>query len=455
MAGAFSAHPAAANGSPSGTPLAMVVAVGLFIASNIPITLTVLTTSKIVASPGGFSAEAVSLGQSLLCAGWASCSLLVVPWSDTVGRKPVLFSLVTGGLFSAACSMAASSELLYAVSMFGVGALPAASILAYVLCQELVPSAQWTRTLVIMKVANFTMVIIMAMVSKWVSASWTWRQETAAWYTLYVLFLVCGPSAMADAPVTRSAAEVPSAVPSTGAAAPAKSSMLLAGRHGDGGRSPRGSLGETSLLRAVGHGDGRLHGVMGRELRSRTLATCCCWSAGIVANYTLSYSAGKLSLDVCANVALLASASTIAVMVAAPIVAFLGARRAQMILLAAASLVFGVLSLLPPDSTWVLNGALLGQFFLTMILFTLYSLLMVTFPARCRGTAAGLANTTSRFAGMAAPVIALRPAPVALAAIGLLTMLAGVATWTLPESLHEPPGTRGSGAAQAAEKDRV
>lgn len=364
--------------------------------------LVVFTGPKIASDPHGFTEANVTLGTSLFYLGWALSSAFIMPLSDTVGRKPILSLLNTVGLMSVACGLAATGPWLYLMSWFGMGFFASAAILGFTLCMELLPERYRTTATCGINCLFSLGVIAIALTSTYLTPGWSWRRETAAWYLPNLFLTIVGPFVLKESPAFRRDVEIPVV------ALPAVS-----------GQS-RGGLSERPPNPMQG-------------LKWRMVTTCFCWSACVVGYYGLSYSAGNLSDDLCLNIVLLNLVDVVSYVFAMPVVTTLGGKKTQEWCFAGAGLVLCSLSFAQTGSRWVLVGVLCGRWFINLDFVTVFLLLMEHFPTECRSTAFGLANLTSRLAGMAAPVCALVPAHTTFRCIGSLTAMASIATRALPD----------------------
>lgn len=428
--------------------LPIVFAGGYMGIGGINVMLVVFTGPKIADDPHGFSEETVSVGTSMLYLGWALASLFVMPLSDKVGRKPILYFMEAVGMVSVSCSLLAQSPFFYMLALFGTGFFSAASVLGFLLCQELIPSEMRTLNNSVLNVFFCLFVICIAVLSTKFTSDWDWRAETAFWYSPHLFLTLCGPWVISESPSFRTGStDLPAELP-------ARADEPVANRTEDGTLEPPQDPSRDGGAPAVA--ESAFSRLTGAELRGTTLLTCFCWSATVVGYYGLTYSAGNLSDDVSLNTVLLLSIDIFALFVASPVVTAWGAKRVQAVAFTGIGLMLCILSFVPSDSSWVLAGVLCGRFCVDLDFFTVYLLVMEHFPAECCSTAFGWANFTSRVAGMMAPLCSLMSTHMTFLLIGTLTVLASVATCFLPGPPKVGQATRSSLApSEAADRGFV
>lgn len=417
--------------------LPVIFAGGYMAIGGINAFLVIFTRPKIAADPHGFSEETVSAGTSLMYLGWALSSLLVMPLSDKVGRKPILYFMNIVGLVSVAGSLTVNRAWMYLIALFGTGFFPSASILGFALCQELIPEGLRTMNNGVLNVCFSLVAIVLAVTATYMTVAWSWRFETACWYFPHLFLTVCGPFVLEESPAFRKDAARQGIELSSGVSR--QPQERTADRSVEAPASVAGSeTGKSAVARLTGKG-----------LRGTMLTTCFCWSATVVGYYGLSYSAGNLSDDVCLNTVLLLVVDVFSYIVAAAIVTALGGKSVQWLCFLAAGLILGALSFVPEGSPWVLVGVLCGRCCINLDFFTVFTLLMEHFPTECCSTAFGWANFTSRVAGMTAPMCTMMSPAMTFRFICTLTLLASLATLYLPDP--QPKESRPARHAEKAE----
>lgn len=377
---------------------------GGFYALPVSGVLPVFLGPKIAAAPDGFSLEVYSASQSLVFAGWACSAALVVPYSDIIGRKPVLIGLVSTALAAQAVALHAKTTTMFQALHFFVGFLASASQVSYIVCQESLTPMQRSSALWGLNVVCSSLTVLLALGCEFLTQELSWQVEVLTYFSPYFFLLLCLPFSVKETLRTR---------------APACDLD---------GITPKSPPGTTSS--AIESADTVL---FGNEYRPRVICTCICWMATATSFYGLSFSAGQLSADIYKNVLLLAVTDLAGNCIAGAIVAWFGILLTQMMSYACAGAVLLCISFMQAESSNVIVGAMLGRFCLNVTFFTVYLLLVEHFPMEIRSTAGGRVNFVARAAAMTAPLCTLLPVSTSCSAMGGFCLVAAMATYHLPE----------------------
>lgn len=388
-------EPLLPNSNLAATAASYAIAASFFAFAPVYLTLTVFTGRKIAADPQGFSREEVSLGQSLVYAGWGVSAILVVPYCDSLGRKPVLLGLLYFAIFGLFGTLSTRSVLEFEEASFVFGFIASTGQVAYLVCQESIPSAWRPTSLMCLNVGFSLCIVLVSLGCKYLTHDLTWRTETLLWFTPFLIVGFLGPLLL-------------------------KETLQ---------RPCPGESSEDSTAASKGGGWPLL---MSREYFFTMICTCSCWVTCALGYYGLSFTAGNLSDDIYMNMVYLACVDIVSSVSAGEIVSKTGASRTQLSAFVCAGIAMCCSGSMPAGSIGVLATAMFARFCLNLAFFTVYTLVVEHFPNNCRSTATGVANFTARAAAMAAPVFQLLSAAEVCGIISTLCFVASIATWCLP-----------------------
>jgi len=376
---------------------------GGFYALPVATMLPVLLGPKIAAAPDGISLEEYSTSQSLFFVGWAFSAAFVVPCSDVVGRKPVLFGLVATALVAQVAALLTKATMTFQVLYFFVGFISSATGVSYIVCQESLEPTLRSTALCALNLGSGILTILLALGCEFLTQGVSWQAETLIYFTPYFFLLLCAPFTLQETLRKTSSAG------SSDAVSPNSPLCITSGASGRAG----------SVL-------------LGEACRTRLICSCICWMATASSFFGLSFAAGHFAPNIYKNMMLLASTDLVAACVAGVVVGYFGALNTQMASYGCAGAVLVCVGYMPEGSGFVLVGAMLGRLCLNVSFFTIYLLLVEHFPMEIRSTANGLVNFVARIAAAVAPMSTLLPTSISCTAMGGFCLLAAIATYKLP-----------------------